>query len=64
MFNTIKLFLIKYWLRIKRKLNQTVANIRLLHYINTISAENLSYTNTEQAVNKTNYIHIHIYSHQ
>ena len=32
MRNTIKLFFTKYWLRIKRKLNLTVANIRLLHY--------------------------------
>ena len=32
MFNTIKLFIIKYWLRIKTKINQAVVNIRLLHY--------------------------------
>ena len=49
MFNTIKLFFIKYWLHIKRKLNLTVVNIRLLHYhisqqtqqINMINAENI-----------------------
>ena len=32
MFNTIKIFLIKYWLRIKRKLTLTAINIRRLHY--------------------------------
>ena len=50
MFNTIKLFIIKYWLRIKTKINQAVVNIRLLHYhmlqqtqlTNTMSAKNLS----------------------
>ena len=64
MFNTIKLFFIKFWLCIKRKLNLTVANARLFHYhisqktINLITAENLSYPRTEKAVNITNYINI------
>ena len=70
MFNTIKLFFIKYWLRIKRKLNLSAVNIRrfALPYLTTNRIckhdnaenllENLPYPSTEQAVNKTTYIHI------
>ena len=32
MFNTIKLFLLKYWLFIKRNIMPTVTNIKFLHY--------------------------------
>ena len=65
-FNIINLFFFKYRLCIKRKLNLTVVNKRLLHHpisqqtelINMINAENLSYPCTEQVVNKINYLHI------
>ena len=33
MFNMIKLFFVKYWSKIKRKINLTIVDIRLLHYI-------------------------------
>ena len=32
MFNTIKLFFIKYWLHIKTRFNLTYVNVRLLYY--------------------------------
>ena len=64
MFYTIKLFFIEYWLHIKRKLNLSVLNIKLLHYhisqqtIKMICVENFYYPSTQQAVNKVNYIHV------
>lgn len=33
MINMIKLFFVKYWSKIKRKINLTIVDIRLLHYI-------------------------------